>query len=233
MNDEAGNQQAPESTGPSQTVENETAPPVPNEMDMLKSRARLMGLTFSNNIGIEALREKIREKLAGDANKAAEETQVEQVQQPAQTTETAPILNPLAGDEAGQVPASKKSKRQAMIDEQMKLVRVRIQNMDPKKRDLPGEIFCVGNEILGTIRKYIPYGEATENGYHIPYILYNELNSRRFQNIKTTRKNGQITVETNWAKEFALEILPPLTQEDLDRLATAQTAAGSVNNDQL
>jgi hypothetical protein len=37
-------------------------------------------------------------------------------------------------------------------------------------------------------------------------------------------------VQTNWAKEFSLEVLPPLTQEELDRLAAAQIAAGSIDS---
>lgn len=120
--------------------------------------------------------------------------------------------------------------RADLIKEQMKLVRCRIQNLDPKKAELPGEIFTVANRILGTVRKYVPYGEVTDNGYHLPYIIYKQLEDRRFLNIRTSTKNGQVRVESNWAKEFAIEVLPPLTQEELDRLAAAQAAAGNGND---
>ena len=33
----------------------------PDELQMLKSRARMMGITFSNNIGVDALRDKIEQ----------------------------------------------------------------------------------------------------------------------------------------------------------------------------
>ena len=59
-------------------------------------------------------------------------------------------------------------------------------------------------------------------------ILYKELDDRKFLNVRTIKgRNGDTTrVETNWVKEFAFEVLPPLTQSDLDKLATQQAAAG-------
>jgi hypothetical protein len=114
----------------------------------------------------------------------------------------------------------------------MKLVRLRITNLDPKKKDLPGEIITVANRYLGTVRKYIPFGEVTDNGYHVPYCIYTELQSRQFLNIRTIKdqRTGTNRIETTLAREFALEILPPLTKEELDRLATSQIAAGTSGN---
>ena len=37
----------------------------PSELDLLKARAKMIGLTFSNNISVETLREKIRAKVDG------------------------------------------------------------------------------------------------------------------------------------------------------------------------
>lgn len=127
------------------------------------------------------------------------------------------------------VAPKKISLRQYMINEQMKLVRLRITNLDPKKKDLQGEIMTVANEHLGTVRKFIPFGEVTEEGYHVPYCLYQMMKERRFQNIRTIKgRDGQLRTETNWAPEFALEVLDPLTPQELRDLATAQAAAGSV-----
>src|SRR5690606_33228500 len=122
--------------------------------------------------------------------------------------------------------------RQKLVRENMKLVRLRIVNMDPKKKDLPGEIITIANEYLGTVRKYVPFGEVTDNGYHVPYCIYKELKARKFLNIRTykdRKNNNQVHVEQNWAPEFALEVLPPLTKDELARLATAQAASGSLN----
>jgi hypothetical protein len=109
----------------------------------------------------------------------------------------------------------------------MKLVRLRITNMDPKKKELPGEIYTVANDVIGTIRKYVPFGEKTDEGYHVPYILYQMLKGRKFLSIRTVRgANGSERVEHTYANEFALEVLEPLTQDELNKLAAAQAAAG-------
>lgn len=187
-----------------------------NELTLLKDRAKLMGIKFSNNIRIESLREKIAAKIAGEEMPADEPTNK---------------VNPLAAVGAAQeAPAVKQlTLRETLIKDQMKLVRLRIQNLDPKKKDLPGEVLCVANEFLGTVKKYIPYGEASDEGYHVPYCIYTELESRRFQNVRTytDKATGQIRIESSWAREFSLEVLPALTQAELTQLANAQAAAGN------
>lgn len=197
-------------------VEQENPEIVEDELALLKDRAKLMGIKFSNNIRIESLREKIAAKQAGEDEPADEPMNK---------------VNPLAAVGAGQeAPAGKKmTLREYMVKEQMKLVRLRIQNLDPKKKDLPGEVLCVANEYLGTIKKYIPYGEASDDGYHVPFCIYTELESRRFQNVRTytDKATGQIRIDSSWVREFSLEVLPPLTKSELTQLANAQAAAGN------
>lgn len=190
----------------------------PDELQMLKQRARMMGVVFSNNIGIDALKQKIQDKMDGKV------PEVEATSKP-----PAQLRDP-------SIPAPKnkgpQTLREQIRHENLRLIRLRITNMDPKKKDLPGEIFTVANEYLGTIRKFIPFGEVTENGYHVPYCIYKMMKRRKFLNIRTykDRKNhNQIKIEQSWAQEFALEVLPPLTQTELDRLAASQSAAGGVS----
>lgn len=184
-----------------------------DELKMLKARATLMGIVFSNNISVETLRQKIEAKIS-------------EVDTPVDAA-----VNPL---EVPEVPVSKStpSLRDYLISTEMKLVRLRITNLDPKKKDLPGDIIAVANEFMGTVRKYIPFGEVTENGYHVPYCLYKELEGRKFLNVRTLKegRSGQIRVETTWAREFALDVLPPLTSDELMRLAMTQSASGSVSD---
>jgi anti-sigma28 factor (negative regulator of flagellin synthesis) len=194
-----------------------------DELSLLKQRARMMGVEFSNNIGIETLKERIQAKMSGDKDQG-------------NTTQSGGGTNvPSMEDPEVSTPAPKKKRktlRQKLAEENLKLVRLRITNLDPKKKDLPGEIITVANEYMGTVRKFVPFGEVTENGYHVPYCIYKNLKSRKFLNIRTfkdRRNNNQIKVEQSWAQEFALEVLPPLTKEELEKLASAQTAAGSLN----
>ena len=188
-----------------------------DELTFLKERAKVMGIPFSNNISLETLRKRIADKTEGKDE---------------------PEVNPLAGDfEIAAITAAPKkldaqqnalALRKLMHREQMKLVRVRITNMDPKKKDLPGEIWTVANEYLGNVRKMIPYGEQTDDGFHIPYCLFRLLQSKRFLHIRTVkdRVTGLERQENQWVKEFSLDVLPDLTKEELARLAAAQAAAG-------
>lgn len=199
-------------------TEDQSATPQVDELALLKQRARMMGIQHSNNISIEKLREKIQARMEG-------------TKPDGDPVEAVPPAgpNPLAGE--GEAPAKPMTLRQKLLLEEMKLVRVRITNLDPKKKDLPGEIFTIANRYLGTVRKYVPYGEVTDNGYHLPYCIYRELEARRFLNIRVVKTgNGRERVESSWAKEFALEVLPPLTREELNRLATAQAAAGALDD---
>ena len=199
----------------------------PDELQMLKSRARMMGITFSNNIGVDALRDKIEQAMVGESNTLPKTDDLGEDNE--EVVETAP---PALQDPAVPKPAKKETLRQQVMRENMRLIRLRITNLDPKKKDLPGEVFTVANEFLGTVRKFVPFGEVTEDGYHVPYVIYKMMKRRKFLNIRTykdRKNNNQIRVEQNWAQEFALEVLPPLTKEELGKLAVAQQAAGGLS----
>ncbi len=280
----------------------------PSELELLKNRARLLGVEFSNNIGLQTLRERVNEKLSeieddsgpiipasasgsesdadipeiietfpaidpdpafppttqsnGDpfdsdieeeeATNAAIQAEQNRLTIDAQITAakvTAPPVTPIQpitpkivntpdpsiSAKAGQATEAKPGKtlslRQRLYNEQMKLVRLQITNLDPKKADLHGELLAVGNKFIGTVKMFVPYGEVTDDGWHVPYIIYKELERRKFLAIRTTkdRRTGQVKVSKSWAKEFSLTILPPLSEAELKRLAIAQAAAGSID----
>lgn len=179
-----------------------------DELSLLKQRAQLMGIVFSNNIGLDKLKQRIKQHMDGEITQPEVVTPVESVTK-----------------------VKTKTLRQHLIDTNMKVIRLRITNMDPKKASIPGEIITVANEYLGTVRKYIPFGEVTENGYHVPYCIYKELKARKFLNIRTIKnrnKPGETLVEQTWVSEYALEVLPQLTADELAQLATTQAASGSI-----
>ena len=107
----------------------------------------------------------------------------------------------------------------------MRLVRLHITNLNPAKRDLPGEIFTVANPYIGTVKKFIPYGKAGES-YHVPYCIYELLKDKVFLQVNTDKKH-QFTGDS-WVREFNLEVLPPLTQKELDELKAAQIAGDKI-----
>jgi hypothetical protein len=214
----------PEPIDPDAPPEEETPPAIDasgvrgvTEIDMLKQRALLMGIKFSNNISAATLRTKIQARIDGEEAKEAAATLINGKPEPEE--EIVVTAEPSAAEI-----------RKKMFDTEMRLVRLRITNLDPKKKDLPGEIFTVANRVLGAVKKYIPYGEATDNGYHVPYVIYRQLREREFLNIKTRKdRQGRTIVETGMVREFALEELPPLTQAELTQLAAQQAAAAGMN----
>lgn len=202
----------------------------PSELDVLKSRARVMGIQFSNNIGVDALKTKIQEKLNGEADKQAQAEQA-QAEVEAEQAEAASQVDATVPAPAAPKMSAAMALRQKLLEEQTKLVRLRITNLDPKKKDLPGEIFTVGNEYIGTIKKFVPFGEVTDNGFHVPYCIYQMMKDRTFVQIRTIKgQNGRPdTIETRDVREFALEVLEPLTPKELAELAASQAAKGGLD----
>lgn len=191
------------------------------ELTLLKERATTMGISYSPNIGIEALKAKINDKLKADepADPVVEE-------EPA-----APVVAANAPAAPRKLTAAEAlaKERQEQYETQMRLVRLRITNLNPVKKDLRGEIFTVANGIIGTVRKFIPYGEVTDNGFHVPFILFNELKDRKFVSVKVRKvPGGQDHIEQRLVPEFALEELPMLSQKELDQLARQQAAAAGM-----
>lgn len=202
----------------------------PSELDMLKNRARIMGIQFSNNIGVDALKAKIDAKLTGEEQQnQAQENQGQQIVSGAVTSHI--NVAPLVQAVVVETPAQKAQReRDEMRKDQLRLVRLRITNLNPAKKDLPGEIITFANRVLGKVSKFIPFGEQTENGYHVPYCLYTILKDRQFQSIKIRKDSrGREIIETGMVREFALEVLEPLTEIELARLAAAQAAAGGAD----
>jgi len=177
------------------------------ELALLKGKADILGVKYRSNTTIEGLKEKILDKQEEDAQK--------------ELTAGQPVASNEVATTRGQLMAQQKA-------EQLKLVRVRISNLNPKKKEMDGEIFAVSNGIVGVVKKYIPYKNSGENGYHIPLILLNNLKDRKFDNSYYDTKNS--VVVNVWSPEFGIEILPPLTDKELARLAAAQASRGDQTN---
>jgi hypothetical protein len=182
------------------------------ELDLLKAQAAQMGISYKGNIGVDSLKARIKAKLEG--TDTAEEPE---------EAEDAPQAKPLTKAQVEQATREKQNK------EELKLIRVRIACLNPAKAQLQGEIITVANKYVGTVRKFIPFGEASDAGYHVPAILLRELKARQFNSVKTTKGDkGQIVVNQRLVPEFAIEELEPLTQEELDKLAATQMAAAGL-----
>lgn len=102
-----------------------------------------------------------------------------------------------------------------------RLIRCRIQCMNPAKKDWPGEIFSVGSAKLGTFKKFVPFNSPEP--YHLPKIIYDMLVEKKCTVFYTERDaRGNKIRKGRLVNEFAIEVLPPLTREELSELARRQ-----------
>lgn len=174
------------------------------ELEILKERADLLSIKYHPNIGVEALRQKVNAALA-DQDDAADLEQ----------TNAAETVN---------------SRRLRLRQEASKLIRIRVTCMNPAKKDHQGDIFSVGNGEIGTFRKYVPFN-SDNDGWHVPYVIYQHLKEREcpiFVNVKNPQGGGT-SQKAKMIKEFAIEVLDPLTPEELKDLAQRQAMAHSID----
>lgn len=175
-----------------------------DELQTLKARADRLGVKYHPSIKLETLREKLAAAMAGEP--AAEVPAVEQ---------EAPV------ETEGQM-------RKRLQLQASRLVRIRLTCMNPAKREWDGEIITVGNSVVGTFRKFVPFN--ADEGWHVPEIMLRMLEARECQVFTTVKAaNGVSVRKGKLIKEFAIEILPPLNQEELDELARRQALAGSID----
>lgn len=178
--------------------------PQTSELDSLKMRADQLGLKYHPAIGVEKLREKVNATIEGTDSGEDEEP------------------NALAPDTE-----TVNEKRARLKREALKLVRVRITNMNPNKKEWEGEIFTVSNSVIGTVKKMIKFDVE----YHVPQIILNVMREREcqvFVNFKDAK--GNRSKEGKLVKEFAIEVLPSLTEKELKELAQRQAMANGVAN---
>ena len=184
--------------------QNEDVLEMPDELTSLKQRADLLGLSYHPSIGLEKLRDKVNAALS-----AQEETKPEEVAQD-------PVTETLD------------QKRRRLRDEAAKLVRIRVTCMNPNKKEWEGEIITAGNAGVGTFKKYVPFN--ADEGWHVPNIIYQVLKDRECQVFSTvTGPRGNKFRKGKLIKEFAIEVLPPLTEEELKDLAQRQAMSKSVD----
>ena len=180
-----------------------------NELDLLKARAKQMGINFHPSIGVEKLRNKVAAKQKGISPESEPE---------AATSET----NQTMGLQA---PAETRVQRANRLRKEAgALVRVRVSCMNPDKREWPGEVYTVANSVVGTFKKFVPFN--AEKGWHVPWIIFQHMKERECQIFHTVRNDrGQKVRVGKLIKELNIEVLPDLTPEQLAKLAQRQAMA--------
>lgn len=180
-----------------------------DELAALKARADLLGISYHPTIGLEKLRAKVNTAITSEGEPDSAPEDAAPVQEAAKETEAA--------------------KRLRLRNEAAKLVRIRLTCMNPNKKEWDGEIITAGNAAVGTFKKFVPFHSA-DDGWHIPNIIYKQLAQRECQIFVTiTDGAGNKVRKGKLIKEFAIEVLPDLTEEELAELARRQAMAKSID----
>lgn len=186
------------------TYEDEMNVTAEQQLESIKVRLDRMGVKYHPSIGLEKATEKLKEALA-----EGEVAQPEVVEKAAETD--------------GQ-------RRKRLRKEAGKLVRVNITCMNPLKREWDGEVFTVGNSVVGSFAKFVKFN--TDDGYHIPHIIYEQVRDRQCQVFHTVAgPRGRKIRKGKMIKEFAIDVLPPLNQAELEELAQRQAMSGSIDKE--
>lgn len=127
-------------------------------------------------------------------------------------------------DEAEQTADDNKS-LQALKDEALKLVHVIITPNDPLKQQIGHEYFGVGNSVLGTVARIVPFGE----NWLIENILLQSIKEKQTQVFISRRDSkGDEFVESKIIPAYQVVELPLPTKEEIEGLAEIQKARQSV-----
>lgn len=195
-----------------------------DELTTLKARADKMGISYHPSIGVDKLRDKVAAVLAG--TKPADPAPGADVIVAATLTAT-PSAPPVETVAAPQVETEVQRRKRLKL-EAMALVRIRLSCMNPAKKEWDGEIITVGNRLVGTVRKYIPFN--ADEGWHVPRIMYEVLKDKQCQVFVSSKsKNGVTQREGRLIKEFAIEVLPDLTPAELQEMARRQAMTSAAD----
>lgn len=178
---------------------------VQDELEALKARANLLGVKFHPSISLEKLREKVNAAVTSEG----------EAEEPSNSS-----------PEAKEETIGEKRKR--LKAEALKLVRIRLTCLNPAKKEWEGEIITVGNSLIGSVKKFVPFN--ADDGWHVPHVIYQQLKERQCQVFYTaTDARGNKVRKGKLIKEFAIEVLPPLTKEELEELARRQAMAKAID----
>ena len=183
-------------------IDDELSQLAPDELTTLKARADTLGLKYHPSISLEKLREKLTAALAD-----------------------APAAEPEVGElEEESLNARRARKRK----EANQLIRIRVACMNPAKKEWEGELFTAGNSLVGSFTKFVPFD--AEDGWHVPKIIYNQIVQRQCQVFTTVRdKHNNAVRKGKLIREFAVEILPNLSMDELKDLAQRQAMSKSID----
>ncbi len=196
-----------------------------SDLEALKEQAAQMGIKHHPAMGAKKLQALIEKHQAGevpvevhqkdtDRLTVSEITELQELRKMKEELDAEKVVKPIE---------TEVQKRQRIIKETGRLIRIRVNCMNPNKRDWEGEVFTVSNDFV-KYSKYVPFNN--DEGWHVPQMILSFMKDKQcqiFYNAKDDR--GNKTRHGKLINEFAIEIMDPLTINELKELAQRQAMA--------
>lgn len=131
-------------------------------------------------------------------------------------------------EDAPKVTAAKPSEptRAQLRAEAAKKIRVRISCHDPMKKEYQGEIFTVMNSVVGVFKEFVQF----DHPWHVSNIILQQIREKKYQQFYTTKDSrGNKVRKGKLVNAYSVEVLPPLSKEELAALAADQKARGAID----
>ena len=110
----------------------------------------------------------------------------------------------------------------------MHLKRIVVVPNDPEMSGHAGQIFTAIVSAVNNgkaIKKYVPFNN--EEGWHVPNVIVNQIANAEMQKFRSAKApNGDTVLQPYQAKKYNVQVLPDLTQKEIDKLAASQSARG-------
>jgi len=186
------------------------------EFEALKARAKTLGINHHPSIGYETLKERVRDHVNDHAQAEPEDVRNSEVIAELNRRKAAEEATKLIKDEGDRKLAEARDKAQ-------RLVRVQVMQMDPLKKNYEGEYFSVSNSVAGTTTKYVHFGAP----WHVSQMFVDMLKEKKYLSLtakKLPGAGGRTEQVRKLVPAYNVEILDPLTEEELKELARRQPA---------
>lgn len=199
---------------------NDSSNDLPDELTLLKKRADQLGIKYHPNIGLDKLKEKVNLLLSTDEPAEKIQESITSNSVPKNTKVTMRIGNNYV--------ETKAERRNRLVKEASRLVRIRVSNMNPNKKEWEGEMYTVSNSTVGTFKKFVPFDN--DEGWHVPKIIVDHMKERKCQVFYTAKNSrGAKIRKGKLINELAIEVLPDLTSIELEELARQQALRNSID----
>jgi len=207
------------------------SPDTRSELEILQEQATALGISFRSNTGVDKLREKINAALNDEAAGDEDEDEEEQAAPSAIPKPSAEAGAAALKSEAAPRPKTEGELRRDRRLAAHRLIRCRITCHNPNKNDWDAEYFSIGNDEIGTIRRLVPF----EVDWHVPEALLNFIKTKQYQHFYTVNEQTPMGMQkvrrSKSVREFSIEILPQLSEDELESLRKQQAVNGSYKED--